>query len=212
MSGASWKHFYEEQSAANLAFDRPVDTFAASTAMDSVSHLVDVSPVYRVNWVDPHGIYTLYTTPDGIGDQYLLVSHDFPTTIVKPWEYPNYDVKVAAAVTSGVSLYVYVHISSTQGPYLTFWDLPALVGHFSATTTSSTPSWVIDGQIRSAGRNTKITPAAVTLTDMSTDHVGEATSAYVTMARVSVYIAATFESADDYGKLYGIQVREFVND
>lgn len=212
MSGASWKHFYEEQSATSLTFDRPVDTFAANIAMDNVAHLVDVSPVYRVNWVDPHGVRTLFNPTDGTGLKHLLVTHDFPTTIVKPWEYPNYDVRVACSITSGFELSAYAYIASTSGPYFSIFDDPAIIGILSGTTTSGTPQWVIDGTIRSAGRNTSVTPASVSLTDISTDHEGESTFSYITMARLSVYIAFVTETEEDYATLWGIQVREFVND
>lgn len=213
MSGASWKHYYEEQASTSLTYDRPVDTFATATAIDNVAHLVDVSPVYRVNWVDPHGIRALRIN-DGEARHQLLIAHDFPTTIIRPWEYPNYDVRIAAAIAfSDAPMFVYAHISSLSGPYFTILDDPSLIGHLVAPAVeAAAPAWVIDGTIRSAGRNTSVTPAAVSITDMSIDHVGEGTSAYVVMARLSVFISAPDLGGSDYAALYGIQVREFVND
>lgn len=212
---SSFKHYYEEQSGSSLTFNRPVDTFATLVAMDNVSHLVDVAPVYRVNWVTPRPVLGyIVEQNEAATTMALSIAHEFPIHILREWRYPNFDVRVAASVTSGETMAMVARLSSTAAPYNSDLSDPDVLGLFVESTTSATPDWYIDGQVESDGRNTPLSNDGI-LTNLEIgDNSGKTAGAYIVKARLTVQLRAIFSSFDintDNVKLHGIQVREYVN-
>lgn len=214
MSGSSWKHYYEEQSGNALAFDRPVSAFSARIALDNVAHLVDVSPVYRVNWVSQRGVIGNVTEVDGDAATLVVnVTHEFPTTVLREWKYPNYDVRVAASVTSGVPMAVVVKLSTASSPLHSDMTDPDVLGILSDVVDNATPAWVLDGQIISDDRNTTAySDGHLSNTEIG-DNAFKRSGAYIVKAKLTVQLRASFDPLEvtDQIRLWGVQVREYVN-
>lgn len=213
---ASFKHYYEEQAGSSLTFNRPVDTFATLMTMDNVAHLVDVSPVYRVNWVTPRPVFGYITEQtEAATTMTLNIAHEFMIHTPKDGSYPNFDVRIAAAVTSGVTMAIVARLTSTAAPYLSDLSDPDVIGLLVASTTSATPDWYIDDQVRADDRSTPLSGDGILTNIEIGDNAFKTAGAYISKARLTVNLRAVFETFDaptDNVKLYGIQVREYTND
>lgn len=216
MSGASYKHYYETLANGVLSNDTPVSTYQTLTTIDNVLHLVDSAPVYRINWVDNIGIsLPVATLTPSLQIAALSFNHSFPATIVKEWQYTNYDIRVATAVSTP-ALYIYAAIANPQASGSS--TDPNVLGALLATTTNSTPAWSLDGVISASAtnrnENVELINDYLTNTEIGIDHVGKPAVANVTHAQFQLTLLALFETVDvgNTATLYGIQVREYVND
>lgn len=212
---SSFKHYYEEQAGSSLTFNRPVDTFATMMTMDNVAHLIDVAPVYRLNWATPRPVLGyIVEQNEAETTMALTIAHEFPINVLREWRYPNFDVRVAASVTSGETMALVARLTSTSAPYNSDMSDPDVIGLFVASTTSASPDWYIDGQMSSDGRNTPLSNDGI-LTNLEVgDNSGKTAGAYIVKARLTVQLRAIFSDFDintDNVKLHAIQVREFVN-
>lgn len=215
---SSFKHYYEDQAGSSLTFNRPVDTFATLLAMDNVAHLVDVAPVYRVNWVTPRpvlGYITEQTEP--LTTMTLNIAHEFLIHVMREGRYPNFDVRVAASVTSGATMAVVARLTSTAAPYLSDLSDPDVIGLLVASTTSATPDWYIDEQIRADDRSTPLSGDGILTNIEIGDNSFKTAGSYISKARLTVNLRAVFDNEvfdinTDNVKLHGIQVREYIND
>lgn len=217
MSGASYKHYYESLASTVLSDNRPASTHATLTMIDNVLHLVDSSPVYRINWVDNVGIPIpqIVIVPGVLNYAVLVLTHQFPATIVKEWQYPSYDIRVATS-TSSSSLLVYAAITNPHASGSA--AAPDIVGSMLAVTTNSTPAWSVDGRISTGNLNKndncEIVSEFKSISEVGTGHEGQPFTSEVVRAQLQIAMLAEFagEVADNTAKLYGIQVREYVND
>jgi hypothetical protein len=216
VSGASFKHYYESFASFMLTNDQPASTYATMTAIDNTLHLVDSSPVYRVNWVDNVGISipTAIILP-GVQIGGFTVIHQFPTTVYKEWVYPNYDIRVATSITSS-DLFVYAAITNPHASGSS--SDPNILGSLLATASNTSPAWSIDGTISTTSGNrsdnTGLLSEGLINTEIAIDHVGHSGVGSVVWAQLQVSLFAewTPDSPDNHAYLYGIQVREYVND
>lgn len=210
MSGSSFKHYYEPLASTSLTYDRPVDTFATRIAMDNVAHLVDSSPVYRVNWVDPFGFPSLpYFMGATNQAQYLTIAHEFPTTLFREGRYLGFDVRVAAGVTGGITAYVTAAIATPDVAYpVSDPTAPGIIGSAGAFVSTLAPSWIID--TRFTGE------APVARTYMVCTNTGEFATGATASSEVGtlrlIVSALGFWDNTSFGesvRIYGLQVREY---
>jgi hypothetical protein len=216
VSGASYKHYFESLSSGVLIDDAPVSTYQTLTTIDNVLHLVDSAPVYRINWVDNVGIaIPVATLAPGLQIAAISFNHLFPATIVKEWQYTNYDIRVATDVSTP-ALYIYAAIANPQASGSA--SDPNVLGALLATTTNSSPAWTLDGVISTSAsnrnENVELINDSRTNTEIAIDHAGRPAFANVTHAQFQLSLLALFETVDDANSahIYGIQVREYVND
>ena len=210
MSGASWKHYYEPIASTSLTYDRPVDTFAARTAIDNVAHLVDSAPVYRVNWVDPLGFPSLpYFMGATNQAQYLTIAQEFPTTLMREGRYLGFDVRVAAGVTGGITAYVTAAITTPDVAYpINDPTAPGVLGFAGAFVSTLAPSWIIDTQFTGEA---PVKRAYMVCTNTGDFATGATASSEVGHLRL-VIAALGFWDNTSFGesvRIYGIQVREY---
>lgn len=217
MSGNSWKHYYEPLSASSLTYDQPVDTFTVRTAMDNVAHLVDSSPVYRINWVDPTGVRTLpYAFLGGTHWQYMTFAHEFPTTVLRDGRYLGFDVRVAANITSDVSGILNVTIATPDVAYpINDPTAPGILGHATTFMSNSTPDWVIETQF--TGEGLSITPQYQPMVCRNTGEYAPDALSSTQVGKLRCIVAALgIWPNEDYDtemmRVFGIQVREYINE
>jgi hypothetical protein len=217
VSGSSYKHYYESLASTALGEDRPVSTHATLTTIDNTLHLVDSSPVYRINWVDNVGIPIpqVIIVPDTLNLAVLVLTHQFPATIVREWQYTNYDVRIATS-TSSSTLLVYAAITNPHASNSTADG--NVLGSFLQAATNSTPAWTIDGRISlgsiNRNGNVELVSEYRPNTEVGVGHEGKPGTAQIVWAQLQIAMLAEFSGAveDNSAKLYGIQVREYVND
>lgn len=213
MSGASFKHYYEVLADQALTDNEPVDTFITRIAMDNVAHLVDSAPCYRINWLDPTGVRTLqYFYSDVAQAQYMTIAMEFPTTLLRDGRYVGFDVRLAAAVSGGVSAFATIAITTPDVGYpISDPTAPGIVGFYTAVFSNSTPAWVIEGTI--TGEDTSVSVATTTMICTNTGEFapGATASSGIGHLRCVVSLLGFWENNDpeEAARLYGLQVREY---
>jgi hypothetical protein len=212
---ASFKQYYEDYQQGALSGDRPCDTGQFWNITDNIKHLVDESPCYRVNWVSPP--FNQFTgafpaagiaAPSGAGTYAAAIGivHEFPVTMLSSTQFPQYDVRVATATTSGV-LFVSATMSSVAAALGAGLEDANVLGVLIGASNSTTGTWVIDGLINSAARQ----PTATSRFTMGT-RLSPATGklpGFSVMARLQIVVRGIGMSSSGVCSIVGVQVREY---
>ncbi|HJU40931.1 MAG TPA: hypothetical protein VJ724_15270 [Tahibacter sp.] len=120
MIGSQKRYWSDYEWSATAPFTgltggQPCDTGQVWTIADNVQHLVDEAPCYRINWVSPLfgdvlnklGAYPYfayaYPQSASLATARLSLSHEFPTTIVREGEYPNYTARLGLWLRAGTA-------------------------------------------------------------------------------------------------------------
>lgn len=214
----SVKQFYEAPRSGFGLADSPCDTGTFWLTADNLLHLVDESPVYRINWASPSfsvqlGAYPMLglAIPNGFGGFHAIINTaaQFPTTIMQGGRYPNYDVRVAIKTTSGI-VAVSATIATPAAPYGAGLEDPNVIGVATGTTSSTSGSWVIDNTFMSSAARRPTMSSITTSTAEMTPFVGSHLPGASVMARLQIVAYATGMAAGNAGvSVVGVQVREF---
>jgi hypothetical protein len=152
----SVKHYVERMgengAAAYLRSNQPFDAGYTWTMMDNVFHMLDSVGKYRVNWIKSsvdssfkHGPMVLY----------------FPITMVSPYTYPNFDLRVAAGGgNSEVEVRASIVLPEIQGPVGGVGIGYGIIGQATGTSPISTVDWIIDTTITTG--NVDVAPVTFT--------------------------------------------------
>ena len=205
MSRISVKNFYERMGAGQLRGDDPMDAGYCWNVVDNVSHLVDESYVYRLNFLlsaSSSANSNFYI--DKNGEQYGFEFY-FHTTIARPNRYPRYDVRVALLSNDGTNQ----ARASIVHPSVTWPVSPSgfgVIGTASATIPGTGDvEWVIDAAFDAADT----TDAPITWVTSPFYPGAEGSSNMI--ARVKLIVEWPIEANEGgvNGMLRGIQVREY---
>jgi len=204
---ASQKAYFERLDASKYRADAPCDTGMTWMMLDNLAHCVDSSHQYRVNFVDPVGMFC-----SNRGSLRGVFSGLFPVTIARDGRWPNFHVKVGVSFDSpmeGSVMVVRFGLATPAGPMPVRSTGPGVLGYRTATVVQNpagaTAAWVIDGFIED------IDPDNAPLSKITIPGIGggsQATSQHV-MARWTVELELTEDEAHTYGYLHGVQVREY---
>lgn len=201
---ASQKAYFERLDASKFRADAPCDTGMTWMMLDNLAHCVDSSHQYRVNFVDPVGMYFF-----GAGGNLRGVfSGLFPVTIARDGRWPNFHVKVAAMYQASTSYVMQVRfgLATPAGPLPVRSTGPGVLGYRSATMSGGAPvAWVIDDFIED------VDPDNAPLSKVTIPGVGggtQSTSQHV-MARWTVELELENNEGPGSGYLHGVQVREY---
>lgn len=197
--GFSAKHFYERTNAGagdrELRGEQPMDAGTTWTVIDNVLHMVDVSPKYRINFLN-----TLYP---GIRPTTMF----FYTQITVDNQYPRYDVRVAfdigsAATPVRASIVSPLHSGPVTG--LTAGVLGTLTG--TSPAYPGPAAWSIDGVID----NVDVERAPLWVIQAPTFPGAEAIIGYQALLKLVVEFDSTGGGeGPPTAALLGVQVREF---
>jgi len=154
MSERSNPAYYTTMPTAAFNADEPLSTLRSWHLMNNAQHLIDSSPQYRVNWgiaTDASGIE--YTTDDGTTPVYA--AWEFPITMVRRENMPNFDIRVASICGSGVTdaLITAALAPITSRPERTGAANDQQIFRYTSTATATAIGWTIDTQYEWSGPN-----------------------------------------------------------
>lgn len=219
---ASIKQAYESYQSTALSTDRPCDTGQFWTVTDNVLHMCDSAPCYRVNWVSPpfsttRGAYPaiglaipfVFSGPQTIYAAAVNLVHEFPITMLYSGKFPRYDVRVAAATSSG-TMSVTATMASVAAATGTGIEDENVLGVLSGTTSSTSGAWCVDGRIDSRVRNASVV-SRNTFTTRPPPNTGNLPGASVFARLQIVGISIGLADALAYCTIVGVQVREYTD-
>lgn len=201
------KAFFERQDVDTLRADQPMDSGYVWTMLDNVSHLLDESGKYRVNWMSRNG--TGFGADDHTarfenGNNYWYTI--FPTQPVDRYQYPRYDVRVAVVTGLDATLRVSLVTPGTTPPI--FSDTQSgVIGSFTVDVAAPdiVYEWV-EGLIPSrsiADANFWLMPAP-SVSD------GEHSFDSVFLVKLIVECVAPNPPEEGGPVIIGVQVREYL--
>lgn len=138
----SVKHYFERMGANGsvpyLRSSQPFDAGYTWTMMDNVHHMLDSMGKYRINWIKSSVDSSLKH------DQMVLY---FPTTMVSPYSYPNFDLRVAAGGgNSEVEVRASIVLPEITGPVGGVGGY-GIIGQATGTSPIADVEWIIDTTI-----------------------------------------------------------------
>lgn len=198
----SQKHFYERINAGTgnveLRANQPMDAGTVWTLVDNVAHMVDVSPKYRINFLDS----SAHDGGVGLGPTTMY----FYTQITVDNQYPRYDLRCAfgngnsevAVRASIVSVDYYGPVTDlTSGVLATFTGLSPAFGFPAA--------WSIEEVVD----NVDIERAPLVVLQAPTFPGGEAIIGYHAWLKLIVEWDYVTGEGGPNTRLLGVQLREF---
>jgi hypothetical protein len=119
--------------------NQPFDAGYTWTMMDNCFHMLDMMGKVRINWMKSsvdssfkHGPMVLY----------------FPITMVSPYSYPNFDLRIAAGGgNSEVEVRASIVLPEVQGPVGGVGLGYGVIGQATGTSPISDVEWIIDTTI-----------------------------------------------------------------
>ena len=155
----SVKNYFERQSTSALRTDQPMDAGYVWTLIDNIAHLVDVSPKYRINYLQAASAFNDSGYLFNLNSQRPSIAMYFPTTLINASAYPCYDVRVAVSrfgetgdpdVDAVRDIYALIVAPNVDGPITGVG--PGVIGTLSGVTPTRVPDalvceWSIDGLI-----------------------------------------------------------------
>lgn len=198
----SQKHFYERINAGTgnveLRANQPMDAGTVWTLVDNVAHMVDVSPKYRINFLDSsaHG--------GNIGLKPSTMY--FYTQITVDNQYPRYDLRVAFGLGNNT---VPVRASIVTVDY--YGPVTGLTSGVLGTFTGTSPgfsdpvAWTIDGTID----NVDIERAPLVVLQAPTFPGGEAIIGYHAWLKLIIEWDYVVAEGGPNTRIIGVQLREF---
>jgi hypothetical protein len=199
--------FWKDFNSGSLDADDTCSALHAVMCRENITHLVSVSPQYRLNWCADKGS-TPSRSAQTNGDDPRLISFGFPLTIPTADRPVSLDTRIGAFISgSTTSMTVRARIVWDVFPP----EISTAAGNQDAlmeatgSTSSTTGAWVIDDQ-------TAITNDYSYLAAwrrFTTDDEGTERQARLALARLDCVIDGTY-SGSGSSILVAAQVREYV--
>jgi len=174
---------------------KPMDTGRVWKMLDGIAHMVDESPVYRLNWSTVINEWPTYLSP------YVA---EFPVTIAHYGSWPNFDVRVATSDLSALGFDSLVRASLiTPGTPI---SVRGLTNGVLGTTTVLNPGagWAIDTTFTNIDANR----CPIQAFPVPTYSGNPARSGYTAKVQLVVEYAGQASEGGIFG-LTGVQVREY---
>lgn len=196
------KQYFERMGAGSgnrsLGANQSMDAGYTWTLLDNIKHLIDVSPKYRINFlnVSSGGL----ALPGPVKEFYFL------SQITENGRYPRYDVRIAMFGNEDVPIHVSLVVPSVFAPVRSSTDTGVL-GYWTADApVGAIVDWVVDeitDEVDTARCPINAIPAANYVSS-------DATIGYVVLLKLIVEWAYVVGEGGFNAALAGVQVREFL--
>lgn len=198
----SQKQFYERMGAglgsATLRANQPMDAGYTWTLIDNLAHLIDVSPKYRINFMN--------VSSNGLALEGPVKEFYFLSQITENGQYPRYDVRVAMYGFTETVINVSLVVPDVFAPVRSADDYGVL-GYWSGESPSG---GITDYSIEATTGDIDTARCPIVAVPAANFVHSDVAIGYMTMLKLIVEWEFETGEGGFNAALAGVQVREFL--